>query len=165
MAQNAYLYLKVNGTAVDGESTVASISGVDTSKAIEVEYFDSEVKTAREASTGMATGRRQYSPMNFRKDTDKSSPLIHKALKDNAVIEAEFKFFRPTVEGTQAAHYFTVKIEKGRVASYKLISPYSGDSGGGAQHQDYEEISLVFHTVTYTYEQGGVSSPDDWSAS
>ena len=35
------------------------------------------VQTAREASSGMATGRRQYAPLTIRKQYDKSSPQLY----------------------------------------------------------------------------------------
>src|SRR5688572_21101762 len=92
MAETIHLSLKVNGKAVQGESTQRSLGRENT---IECLRYEQEAVTTREAGTAMATGRRSYKPLSIRKRIDKSSPLLMKALCRNEEIEGEFKFFRP----------------------------------------------------------------------
>ena len=159
MAETVHLYLKSNGSDIQGESTQTSLGRENT---IECLYFEDSVRTAREKGTGMATGRRSYEPIVFRKRIDKSSPLLAKALCNNEVIEGTFKFFRPSPSGDGTTqHFFTVEIAEARVAHVKRVSPDTIDPAS-ASEPPTEEIGLVFHTITWTYEDGGVQHTDNW---
>ena len=161
MAETVHLYLKANRAEIQGESTQTS-NGRENS--IECVYYEQAVKTAREAGSGMATGRRQYEPLLIRKRIDKSSPLIAKALVENQVIEADFKFFRPnpTGDGT-TEQFYTVKIKRGRIASQKQIVPDTIVPATSTE-PPLEEVTFVFHSISWTYENGGVSHEDTWDA-
>jgi len=160
MAQTVHCFLKVNGEDVQGESTQTS-EGRENS--IECTYFESELMTAREVQTGQATGRRQHKPLLIKKAIDKSTPLIAKALTKNSKIEAEFKFYRPNPAGDGTTqHFYTVKISDGRVGSQKMLNVWSRP---GDPHADpaQEEVTFVFQTIMWRYEDGGVEHEDKWS--
>ncbi len=160
MAQTVHLYLTANGTKIDGDSTILSL---DRENSIECLSFSDAVRTAREASSGMATGERTYEPLRIVKRIDKSSPLIAKALCSNEVIEATFKFFRPSPSGDGTTEqFFTVGIEEGRVASVQRISPDALDPAS-ATAPPTEEVSFVFGKIRWTYETDGVEHEDHWS--
>lgn len=159
MAETVHLYLKANGTDIKGESTQTSLGREDS---IECLYFEDSVRTAREKGTGMATGRRSYEPIVFRKRIDKSSPLLAKALCNNEVIEGTFKFFRPSPNGDGTTQqFFTIEIGEARIAHIKQVSPDVIDPVRTSEPPT-EEIGLVFHTITWTYEDGGVQHTDNW---
>jgi type VI secretion system secreted protein Hcp len=159
MAETVHLYLKSNGTDISGESTQTSLGREGS---IECLYFCDSVRTAREKGTGMATGRRAYEPIFIRKRIDKSSPLLAKALCNNEVIDATFKFFRPSPAGDGTTQqFFTVEIAEGRVASIKRVSPDTIDPAS-ASEPPTEEVGFVFHTITWTYEDGGIVHTDNW---
>src|SRR5262245_66580673 len=123
MAETVHLYLKANGADIQGESTQTSLGRENS---IECVYYRQAVMTAREAGSGMATGRRQYDPLLIRKRIDKSTPLIAKALVENQAIEGTFKFFRPNPNGDGTTEqFYTVVIKQGRVASFSQVSPDS----------------------------------------
>ncbi len=159
MAETVHLYFKANGVDIQGESTQRSLGRENS---IECVYYEQEVMTAREAGSGMATGRRQYKPLTIRKRIDKSTPLIAKALVENQKIDAKFKFFRPnpTGDGT-TEQFFTVEIKQGRVAHQKQFVP---DTIVPATATDpaLEEVSFVFHTISWTYTNGGITHEDTW---
>jgi type VI secretion system secreted protein Hcp len=161
MAETVHLYLKSNSADIQGESTQTSLGRENS---IEVLYFEQATKTAREAGSGMATGRRQYEPLLIRKRIDKSSPLLSKSLVENQVIEGEFKFFRPnpTGDGT-TQHFYTIKVKQGRVASQKLYVPDTIVPATSTE-PPLEEISFVFHTISWRFEDGGIEHEDSWSA-
>jgi type VI secretion system secreted protein Hcp len=160
MAETVHLYLKANGADIKGESTQVSLGRQDS---IECVYYEQKVITAREAGSGMATGRRQYEPLLVRKRIDKSSPLIMKALVENAKIDGTFKFFRPSPKGDGTTQqFYTVAIKDGRVASMKQTVPDTIVPVSSAD-PPLEEITFVFHTISWTYTDGGVSHEDTWS--
>jgi len=159
MAQTVHFFLKVNGEDVQGESSQIS-EGRENS--IECTYFESEAMTAREVQTGMATGRRQHKPLLIKKAIDKSTPLIAKALTKNSKIDGEFKFYRPNPAGDGTTqHFYTVKISNGRVGHQKMSNQWSRP---GDPHTDpaQEEVSFVFQTIMWRYEDGGIEHEDSW---
>jgi len=161
MAETVHLYLKANGTDVQGESSQTSLGRENS---IECVFFESGVRTAREAGSGMATGRRQYEPLLIRKRIDKSTPLIAKSLVENQVIEGTFKFFRPnpTGDGT-TEQFYTIKITKGRVASQRQWVPDTIVPASSLE-PPLEEVAFVFHTIEWTYTNGGITHQDTWDA-
>jgi type VI secretion system secreted protein Hcp len=159
MAETVHLYLKANGADVKGESTQTSLGREGS---IECLSFSDKVRTARERGSGQATGRRTYEPVTVTKRIDKSSPLLAKALCNNEVIEGIFKFFRPNPAGDGTTqHFFTVEIKEGRVAAVDRFSPDVSDPAS-ATMPPTETVSFVFHNITWTYEDGGVTHHDNW---
>ena len=159
MAETVHLFLKANGQDIAGESSQISMGRENS---IECVFFESGVRTAREAGSGMATGRRQYEPLMIRKRIDKSTPLIAKALVENQVIEGKFKFFRPnpTGDGT-TEQFYTIEIKKGRIASQRQWNPDT-IVPASSMEPSLEEVTFVFHTIVWTYTNGGVTHEDTW---
>jgi len=159
MAETVHLFMKANGNAVEGDSTQTSLGRENS---IECLSFSDAVRTAREKGSGMATGRRSYEPLVFRKRIDRSSPLLAKALCNNEVIEGVFRFYRPSPAGDGTTEqFFTVEIAEGRIAHIHRTSPDSIDPAS-AQEPPTEEVGIVFHTVTWTYEPSGAAHSDSW---
>jgi type VI secretion system secreted protein Hcp len=160
MAETVHLYLKANGKDVKGESTQTSLGRADS---IECISYEQGVKTAREATTGMVTGRRQYEPLVIRKRLDKSSPLLMKALVENQKIDGNFKFFRPNPAGDGTTEqFFTVEIKNGHVSAIKQLLPNTiGAATAGEPPQ--EEVAFVFKDITWTYTNGGITHSDSWA--
>ncbi len=87
-----FLRLQIAGNDVHGESTVLSMDREDT---IQCNAFDHEVRVPYDAARAQRTGARVHSPISIIKRTDKSSPLLMKALCLNEPVNfAEFWFFR-----------------------------------------------------------------------
>ncbi|HET6983356.1 MAG TPA: type VI secretion system tube protein TssD [Myxococcaceae bacterium] len=160
MAQTVHLFLKANGSDIKGESTQASMGRENS---IECVSYSSGVTSAREAASNLATGRRQHEPLIIRKRIDKASPLLSKALVENQQVEGVFKFYRPnpTGDGT-TEQFFTVAIKGGRVFSQKLLILNTLDPQQ-ASEPPLEEVGFVFHTINWTYTNGGIEHEDNWS--
>jgi type VI secretion system secreted protein Hcp len=159
MAMTVHLNLEVDGTKIDGDSTIESLERADT---IECLFFKDSVRTAREASSGMASGERSYEPITIRKRIDKSSPLLAKALCQNEIIKGIFKFYRPNPLGDSTTQwFFTVEIDEGRISAIVRTSPDTIDPAADSAPPT-EEVSFVFANITWTYEDGGISHTDEW---
>jgi type VI secretion system secreted protein Hcp len=162
MAQTVHLFLKANGKAVDGESTVASLGRA---KSIECVWYEQAVATAREAGTNMVTGRRHYQPVKFLKRIDKSSPVLLQALTANQKIEAVFKFYRPNPAGDGTTqHFYTVALADGNVSAIRQYLPSTIDPAT-VGNPPLEQVEFVFRKITVTYEDGGVTHEDSWAES
>lgn len=139
-----FLFLQIDGNAIEGESTVASL---ERENSIQVDSLNQEM-----ARTG---GRIEHKHIVFTKAIDKASPLLFKALSsDETMDSAEFRFFRPSATGSGAEeHFYTIKIETGKIESMITFTdskyPYY-----------FEEISISFQDITWTDEISGASHQD-----
>lgn len=159
MAEAASLKLMANGTQIEGESTTTSLGRENE---IECIALGLGVATAREKGSGMATGRRQWKPITLRKRVNKASPLIMKALCNNEVIEATFRFFRPNPAGDGTTeHYLTIELGEARIASVDTEQPDCLDPTS-SEAPMIENVGIVFHTITMTYEPSGATHMDNW---
>jgi len=78
---SAAAFVKFDG--IDGEATDKDHKQwIDV---LSVSNLPAPAATAREAGSGMATGRRQHEPIRFQKRIDKASPLLAKALASKTV--------------------------------------------------------------------------------
>ncbi|HRK23000.1 MAG TPA: type VI secretion system tube protein TssD [Fimbriimonadaceae bacterium] len=160
-AETVHLHLKSNGEDIQGDSTVTSLNRANT---IQCLSFQDTVATVRAAGSGMATGRRTYEPIVFRKRIDKSSPLLAKSLVMNQVVEGQFRFYRPSPAGDGTTeHFFTIEFKEGRVSGIKRLSP-STIEPATANQPPTEEVSIVFNTITWRYLPTGATFTDSVSA-
>jgi len=160
MADTVHLFLKAAGNDIQGDSTQISL---DRENSIECVYFESATITAREATSGMATGQRQHEPIMIRKRIDKATPLIAKALCDNEEIEGTFKFYRPNPLGDGTTEqFFTITIAKGRIASIRHRVPNTIVPATSTE-PPLEQVEFVFADISWTYMDGGISHEDKWS--
>ncbi|MEM6292928.1 MAG: type VI secretion system tube protein TssD [Myxococcota bacterium] len=160
MAECVSFFPNFNGEDIQGDSTQTSLGRENS---VECLSFVDAVRTAREAGSGLATGRRTFEPITIRKRIDKSSPLFARALCNNEVVSGTFKFFRPSLAGDGTTeHFFTVEISGGRLSSIRRVSPDTIDPASAVEPPT-EEISMVFHDITWTYETTGASHHDNWA--
>jgi type VI secretion system secreted protein Hcp len=160
MAETVHLFLKANGKDIKGDSLQKSLGRENSIECLE---FSESVRTAREAGSGMATGRRQYEPLMIVKRLDKATPLLAKALCNNETIDGVFKFFRPNPAGDGTTeHFFTVSIKGGRIASQKLMLE-ANPKAEPVDDPPHEEVGFIFHTIEWTFTNGGVTHQDSWA--
>ncbi len=157
MAETVHLFLKANGADIQGDSSESSLGREGS---IECVLYEQSVSTAREAASGMATGRRQYDPLRIRKRIDRSSPLILKALTENQAVQGTFRFFRPSPSGDGSSEqFYTVEIKQGRVASVKQYVADTLDADT-VEQPPMEEVTFVFNAIEWTVTDGGISHED-----
>jgi type VI secretion system secreted protein Hcp len=160
MAETVHLFLKANHQDIIGESTQHSL---DRAESIECLSLVHEVVCAREATSALASGRRQYKPLRITKRIDASSPLLFKALVENQRIDGTFRFYRPDPSGDgQTQQFYTITIEGGRVESIKQVSE-DLQTPNQVMQPPMEEVAFVFHTISWTYMPTGVTHEDSWS--
>ncbi len=161
MAETVHLFLKANGTDIQGESTQTSLGRENT---IECLSWEETVSTTREGGSAIATGRRAHGPIIFRKRIDKSTPLLMKALSENTALEAKFQFFRPNPAGDGTTEqFYTVELKEARISSIKQWVVDSLQPAAEAI-PPLEEIQMVFGHVFWTYNATGVQHEDSWKA-
>ena len=139
------------------ESNGATIVGPGPHDSIECITYEDFVETPREASTGYATGRRQYDPVKITKRIDKTSPLMHSALSNNENMEITISFYKITKIDPE--EYYTIKLMNAKLASIK--TSYVEIPNGKTEL--LEEYSFVFQSIEWTYVEDGITFSDSWS--
>lgn len=141
---SVFMFLQIDGNTIEGESVVASLGRENS---IQIDSFNQEM-----ARTG---GRIEHKHLIITKVIDKASPLLFKALSsDESVDSAEFKFFRPSTDGSGSEeHFYTIKIESGKIESMITFT----DSNDPYY---FEEIAISFQDITWTDEINGATHTD-----
>jgi type VI secretion system secreted protein Hcp len=158
MAESISLTISSNGENIPGDHTVASLDREDT---IEVLSLEQPMFVNFDRATLRAGSRRVYSPIKFTKRLDRSTPRLREALVRNAVVAGNFRWFRsnPAGDGT-TEQFFTVSFTAGRITRCTLLLP-DVQQPASASLPPMEAVELVFDTITWTWEPGGIEFEDE----
>jgi type VI secretion system secreted protein Hcp len=149
------IYMTIQGQLgnIEGSSTDPGHEGE-----IKVNSYSHDLVSPRDSATGQATGKRQHSPVVITKEIDKSTPLLFRAITTNENLsDVTLNFYRPN-PSDNGQPYFTVKLTDVQISRASQYPPDPGHS------DDYESIAFVFHTIKWTWVDGGISAEDDWEA-
>jgi type VI secretion system secreted protein Hcp len=115
------------------------------------------------ASTGQASGKRQYSPITFTKEWDASSPQIFEAASTNEVLAlVEFDFVHADQTGKETV-YQTIKLTNATISSVKDYMGFP-DAGGKSDPRQLEDVSFTFQKIDISNNDGKTTAMDDWNA-
>ncbi len=153
-AQSMYISItgasqgKIQGGALDkGKEGLSSVTA-----------FEHQIVSPRDHATGMATGKRQHSPVVIRKEIDKASPKLYAALANNEnLTEVILSFYRPggkIAMGTSSLWY-EIKLKDVMISGIKTSTNEKG--------QPIEEISFNYQKIQWTFTDGGVTHEDSWN--
>ena len=159
MALNAYMRL-IGETQGEIKGSVTQAGREDS---IMVIAYSHEVESPRDASSGLATGKRQHKPLTITKEIDKSTPLLMSALTNNENLpEVILQFWQPSRSGREF-QYYTIELTNASIVDIHqemLNNKYPENM----QHKEREHISFVYQKITWTYVDGGITSTDEWKA-
>ena len=153
MSLNAYLRISGN---VQGE-----IKGSVMQKGKEGSIFvlaaTHDLISPVDVANGSSVGKLRHEPYKIIKETDRSTPLLYKALVNNAVF-SEFKldFFRQTGNVVIVQNVFTVKLINARLTGIRFEMPHTKKADSQSLNE-YEELSLVYDSIEWTWHAGNVS--------
>jgi type VI secretion system secreted protein Hcp len=106
-----------------------------------------EIVSPRDPASGLPTGKRQHKPLTIRKEIDKSTPLLMRAIFTNQTL--------PTVQlslnGSDGKPEATVKLTNAQVSDH-------------VQSGDDEVVQFTYQKITWTWVDGGITAEDDWEA-
>ena len=122
-----------------------------------------EIVCPRDPQSGIPTGRRMHKPFMLTKELDRASPLLYELLCTNEnIAEARIEFWTATATGQEKQHYTvrltnanisTINFKQANIRSPKLV-----------RLPEYEEISLTYQKIEWTWNDGGIYAADDWEA-
>jgi type VI secretion system secreted protein Hcp len=115
----------------------------------------------RDPQSGLASGKRIHGPFTITKETDKSTPLLYKALcKGEHLSQVLIKWYRISPTGTEE-HYFTHTLENAIIVSIKPYTPIVFLKEN-EPYRHMEEISFTYEKIMWTWEIDGVAAEDSW---
>lgn len=159
MALNAYLTLQAQ--------TQGAIRGSVTQKGREgsILVFGCwhGIVCPRDPASGQPTGKRAHKPFVIQKEVDRASPLLWSVLCNNEnVKEWKLQFYTPSPTGAEKQHY-TVRLVNANIASITLKMA-NNKNPKLMRFPEYEEVAFTYQKIEWTWNEGGITSDDDWEA-
>lgn len=159
MALNCYMRL----TGETQGEIKGSVTQAGREDSIMVIGFTHQVKSPRDAASGLPTGKRQHMPLTITKEIDKATPLLMNVLVNNENISNwELRFWQPSKAGKEV-QFYTIQLERASIAGIRsemLNNKYPENM----QHKEREHVSFCYQKVIWTFEDGGITSEDDWES-
>jgi type VI secretion system secreted protein Hcp len=162
MKPGAMFYLTVKGQKqgdIKGNVTQKGREGM-----IHILAWNWKTVSPRDYASGLATGKRQHSPVVFRMPVGKQSPLLANALCSNENLsEVNLFCWTTALPGEVKAgagaevKYYHIKLINANLASIE-------QSGGRYDNQPVEDVAMTFQKIVWTYVPGGIEAEDDWNA-
>lgn len=127
-----------------------------------VRYFY-QVTSPQDAISGMASGRKQRSPVTFTKEWGGSSPQLYQAMVNNEILKTViFEFARVAPSGEE--HIFQkVTLSDATISSIRQFVNYPADGAPPDPHA-LEDVSLVFRMIRIESEDGSTAVVDERNA-
>jgi len=121
--------------------------------------FSHNIRTTRDAASGLPTGRRQHKPVSVTKPIDKSTPLLMNALVNGEVIDEVVIEMGSFPRGIDfPGEPVTYTLIDARVVS---VSPFTrGISPDAVVFM--EQVEIEYRTIVVTSLDGGITAEDDW---
>lgn len=126
--------------------------------------FHYDVRSPRDAASGMATGRRVHTPIVFTKYMDSSSPQIFQAMVTNEILtNVLFEFTKTDQNGEEYVSY-TVKLTNATIAGVKQYGGGTAEAGlfEPADSRVYEDVHVAFQTIEVESKDGKTMASDSW---
>lgn len=121
--------------------------------------FDHALIMPTDVTTGQATGKRQHKPLVVTKAIDKASPLLRNALVTNERLsEVTIQFWQPSHTGAET-NYFTITLTNAHIVAieHEFLDNRVPEN---ARIAASEEISFSYDTITWTWNDGGITATD-----
>ena len=121
------------------------------------------IEIPRDTHSGLPTGKRIHHPLTVTKEFDKASPMLYQALCSGEQLSpVTLKYYRIDPQGAEQ-HYFTVELHNAIIVSMEPYFPLTfADDSKPFKHM--EKLSLTYEKIMWTFEDGGISAEDAWTA-
>lgn len=163
MALNAYLTLAGQKTGeIQGSVTQKGREGK-----IMVIAATHDIVTPRDPASGLPTGKRMHKPFVITKEVDRASVALHQLQRDNENLRQwELDFWTPQIRAATGVgaevQYFTITLTNASVAEVTMQMPNN-------KHPDlmklntFEDVAFSYESITWTWNDGGITTSDDWA--
>lgn len=154
-ALNAYM----TATGATQGAITGSVDQAGREGSMEVLEFSHSVSQSVDNASGLPSGKRQHRPIRIIKDIDKASPILMTVMTSNEnLTEVRIDFWRPNQAG-QELQFYTVELVNATITN---ISQISGSEDELLQKPAQETITFTYQKIIWTWQDGGITSEDDW---
>ncbi len=125
--------------------------------------FAHEVKSPRDAATGLPTGKRQHGPVTLTLPWSSASPLLFQALVTNEAAEDRgdrVRRSRSAATGGAEVVAQRVKLTNASVSDLRRLNDRTQANQGGP----VDIVSLTYQKIEIEDPRGGQSASDDWTS-
>ncbi|HXJ01001.1 MAG TPA: type VI secretion system tube protein TssD [Micropepsaceae bacterium] len=155
-------YVTIDGVTTGrfhGETTKEGHKG----KITGLEFFY-EVKSPRDAATGLPTGKRQHKPVAFTKEWGAASPQLFRSLVTNETLTSVlFEFVKTAPDGKEEISD-TIKLTGASVSDFRRyignVDNFTYDST--SEDRRLETVSFTFRTIEVTNNTSKTTAVDDF---
>jgi type VI secretion system secreted protein Hcp len=121
------------------------------------------ITSPRDATSGLPTGQRVHQPIVITKELDKSSPILWNMLVTNENISnVTIKYVRAAANGAEPQIY-QIKLTNASISSITFHQPNSALADSRAVNE-YEDVTFTYQKIEWTWNDGGITSTDEWTA-
>jgi type VI secretion system secreted protein Hcp len=120
-----------------------------------------EIVCPRDPASGIPTGKRVHKPLLITKELDRSTPLLFNVLVHNENIQSlELQFWQPSPTGVERQH-FTIRLTNANISAIHFKLPNTR-SPKLSRYTEYEEVAFTYQKIEWTWNEGGITTDDDW---
>jgi type VI secretion system secreted protein Hcp len=159
-------YLKLSGEVIGKDTGPVRDRNDDKNGSIALIAVEHSIVSPRDLATGMASGKRQHSPITLTKETDRTSPLFYRLISRNEVIpKAEIFFFGLGTQGGlttgRETNLYTITLTKAFVSNIV----FGGRIDEAAKERDRlpltERISFVYDSILWEWKETPTTEAHD----
>jgi type VI secretion system secreted protein Hcp len=78
------------------------------------------------------------------------------------ISEFRLEFWQPSKSGTEV-QFYTIELYNASIADIRF-EMLNNRYPENMQHKEREHVSFCYQKIIWTYEDGGITSEDDWEA-
>jgi type VI secretion system secreted protein Hcp len=119
------------------------------------------IESPRDPHTGLASGKRQHSPLVIIKESEPSTPLFFRAA--NQTFPTLTLYFKSTDAQGKEQLYFMIALTNAVVSHHRQYQPGQPGHTEELHTNEIEEIELTFQKIVYTNVSGKKAATDDWN--
>jgi len=158
-----YAQIDVDGTVLDGHTTMNEIGGVDVS-AEHIELIWASMAGSvggTETGTNRASGRLALEPFTIVKSIDGTSPQLLQAMIENKNITVTVKLFGTDPESGSPQHEYNYVLENARIVSIRTSSGKNSSNNAGEFSQT-ETIGIAYSRLRVEHLIESTEFEFDW---
>ncbi|HTQ29294.1 MAG TPA: type VI secretion system tube protein Hcp [Puia sp.] len=152
----------IGSIAIEGAKQGEFTEGGKNGKSIPIIGFEWNVQTPRDQATGMASGKRQYSPIVIVKNIDVASAQFFQAVTTNEALKTVVVTLE-YADGGKMQTFQTLRLTNAIVVK---VSQFEGAGAPGKLMPNYtpmEEVSISFQKIEIETNKGKTIASDDWT--
>ncbi len=152
------IYMSINDNSVKGSVEIVGREGT-----VEILEVIHNLHIPTDLHSGKLTGVRVHSAFTVRAAFDAAAPYIYRGCTEGKTYDkVKFSFYEIDDLGAEV-EYFTILLERVKVASIKVDVPNVKDTR--KEHYPHMlEYSFVYGKITWTFTKGTLEHTDDWIA-